>query len=240
MEISKIDYELLKKKYPNNLDEILNKINNDYPVQYLIGNVNFYGYQINVDERVLIPRFETEMLVDETIKLIKKLIDNPKIIDICTGSGCIAIALSKEFNKKVNAIDISNDAIKLAKKNTILNKANVIYYQKDIKTCSFDNKYNVLISNPPYVKLNEKVDPKTKYEPSIALYANNNGLEFYDIILKQSLNILEDRCIIAFEIGCTQKNDIINLINKYYPNGRIITKKDLNNLDRYIFIINGG
>ena len=240
MEISKIDLELLKEKHPHNLDEIIEKINNNYPIQYLIGNVNFCGYQINVDERVLIPRFETELLVDETIKLIKEYIDNPKIIDICTGSGCIAITLSKELNIKVDAIDISKDAIDIAKENALLNKANVTYYEKDIRKNTINNKYNVLISNPPYVKLDEEVDPKTKYEPSIALYANNNGLEYYDIILKQSLNFLEDKSIIAFEIGCTQKDDIINMIKKYYPNSIIIPKKDLNNLDRYIFVINGG
>lgn len=238
MDISKVDYELLKEKYPNNLDEIIDKINNNYPIQYLIGNVNFYGYQINVDERVLIPRFETELLVDETIKLIKQLDINPRIIDVCTGSGCIAITLSKELNVNVDAIDISKPALDLATENAILNKANVTYYHKDIRNCIFDKKYNVLISNPPYVSKNEEVDPKTNYEPSIALYADNEGLEFYDIILKQSKNILEDRNIIAFEIGCTQTNKINSLIKEYYPYSNILTKKDLNNLDRYIFIIN--
>ena len=239
MKISKINYELLKEKYSNNLDEALKRIEINYPIQYLIGNVNFYGYQINVDERVLIPRFETELLVDETIKLIKEQQLNPKIIDICTGSGCIAITLSKELNTKVDALDISNEALDLAKENAKLNNADVTFYNKDIKNCSFDNKYNVLISNPPYVRHDEEVDPKTKYEPSIALYADNNGLEFYDIILKQSVDILEDKSIIAFEIGCTQRKDIVNMIKKYYPNSNIITKKDLNHLDRYIFVING-
>ena len=238
MDISKQDLELLKEKYPNNLDEILDKINNNYPIQYLIGNVNFYGYQINVDERVLIPRFETEYLVDETIKLIKEYQIDPKIIDICSGSGCIAITLSKELNTIVDAIDISKDAIDLAKENATLNNAKVNYIEMDIKNNIIEEKYNVLISNPPYVKLDEEVDPKTKYEPSIALYANNNGLEFYEIILKQSLDILEDKSIIAFEIGSTQKEDLTNITKKYYPNSTIITKQDLNNLDRYIFVIN--
>ena len=240
MEISKIDYELLKDKYKDNLDEALNRIENNYPIQYLIGNVDFCGYQINVDERVLIPRFETETLVDETIKLIKKEQLDPKIIDICSGSGCIAITLSKELNTKVDALDISNDALDVAKENAKLNNADITFYNMDIKNCTINNKYNVLISNPPYVRKEEEVDPKTKYEPSIALYADNKGLEFYDIILKQSLNLLEDKSIIAFEIGCTQKNDIIEMVKKYYPNSNIIAKKDLNHLDRYIFVIKGG
>ena len=102
--ISNVDFEILKSMYPNNIDEVIQKLNNHYPVQYLIGNVNFYGYQIFVDERVLIPRFETEGLVEETLKLIKFKNITPKIIEIGTGSGCIAIALSKELNTHVTAL----------------------------------------------------------------------------------------------------------------------------------------
>lgn len=236
--LSDIDYNLLKSIYPNNMDEILSKLKSNYPVQYLIGYVDFYGYKINVDNRVLIPRFETEGLVNETIKLIKENINNPKIIDIGTGSGCIAITLSKELNIKVDAIDISKPALDLATENAILNTANINFYQKDIKNCTFDSQYNVIISNPPYVKENSEVDPKTKFEPQNALFAKDNGLEFYEAILKQSLNILEKRNLIAFEIGCDEAESIKDLAKKYYPNSIIIIKKDLANLDRYIFIVN--
>ena len=236
--LSDIDYNLLKSIYPNNMDEILSKLKSNYPVQYLIGYVDFYGYKINVDNRVLIPRFETEGLVNETIKLIKENINNPKIIDIGTGSGCIAITLSKELNIKVDAIDISKPALDLATENAILNTANINFYQKDIKNCTFDSQYNVIISNPPYVKENSEVDPKTKFEPQNALFAKDNGLEFYEAILKQSLNILEKRNLIAFEIGCDEAESIKDLAKKYYPTSIIIIKKDLANLDRYIFIIN--
>jgi release factor glutamine methyltransferase len=236
--LSDIDYNLLKSIYPNNMDEILSKLKSNYPVQYLIGYVDFYGYKINVDNRVLIPRFETEGLVNETIKLIKENISNPKIIDIGTGSGCIAITLSKELNIKVDAIDISKPALDLATENAILNTANINFYQKDIKNCTFDSQYNVIISNPPYVKENSEVDPKTKFEPQNALFAKDNGLEFYEAILKQSLNILEKRNLIAFEIGCDEAESIKDLAKKYYPNSIIIIKKDLANLDRYIFIVN--
>ena len=236
--LSDIDYNLLKSIYPNNMDEILSKLKSNYPVQYLIGYVDFYGYKINVDNRVLIPRFETEGLVNETIKLIKENINNPKIIDIGTGSGCIAITLSKELNIKVDAIDISKPALDLATENAILNTANINFYQKDIKNCTFDSQYNVIISNPPYVKENSEVDPKTKFEPQNALFAKDNGLEFYEAILKQSLNILEKRNLIAFEIGYDEAESIKTLAKKYYPNSIIIIKKDLANLDRYIFIVN--
>ncbi len=236
--ISDLDFSILKKLYPNNMDDIIKKLNANYPVQYLIGNVNFYGYQINVDERVLIPRFETEWLVDKTIKLIKELDLKPKIIDICTGSGAIAIALSKELDCEVTALDISKPAIDLAIENTILNNANVKYLIKDIKNCDIEGKYNVIISNPPYLKKEDKVAPQTKYEPQISLYANDNGLEFYKIIIDKSRSILEDRFLIAFEIGDLEGDDIINYAKTVYPNANIFCQKDLNNYERYLFIVN--
>jgi release factor glutamine methyltransferase len=205
--ISEIDYQLLKTKYPNNFNEIINKIKNNYPVQYLIGDVDFYGYKINVDNRVLIPRFETEMLVNETIKLIKERNIMPKIIDIGTGSGCIAITLSKELKTTVTAIDISKPALELASLNASINGANVKFFQKDIKNCTFEDTYNVLISNPPYVKLTSVVDPKIKYEPQNAIFAQDNGLEFYKAILSQSKTFLEKSNLIAFEIGSDEKNE---------------------------------
>ena len=238
--ISNTDYELLKKLYPNNMDEIIKKINDDYPIQYLIGDVDFYGYQIKVDERALIPRFETEGLVDNLIKLIKNETNyHPlKILEIGTGSGCIAITLSKELDTTVDALDISKDAIDLASSNAVLNNASVNFALGDIKNCSINKKYNILVSNPPYVKYDEPVDPATKYEPQNALFANNNGLEFYEIILKRSKEFLETRNIIAFEIGCTEGEDITNITKLYYPNAFIQVKKDLAGKDRYIFIIN--
>lgn len=238
--ISNTDYELLKKLYPNNIDEIIKKINDDYPIQYLIGDVDFYGYQIKVDERALIPRFETEGLVDNLIKLIKNETNyHPlKILEIGTGSGCIAITLSKELDTTVDALDISKDAIDLASSNAVLNNASVNFALGDIKNCSINKKYNILVSNPPYVKYDEPVDPATKYEPQNALFANNNGLEFYEIILKRSKDFLETRNIIAFEIGCTQGEDITNIAKLYYSNAFIQVKKDLAGKDRYIFIIN--
>ena len=238
--ISNTDFELLKKLYPNNMDEIIKKINNDYPIQYLIGDVDFYGYTIKVDERALIPRFETEGLVDNLIKLIKTQTNYPalKILEIGTGSGCIAITLSKELDTTVDALDISKDAIDLASSNAILNNANVNFALGDIKNCTISKKYNILVSNPPYVKYDEPVDPATKYEPQNALFALNNGLEFYEIILKRSKEFLVSKNIIAFEIGCTEGQDITNIAKSYYPNAYIQVKKDLAGKDRYIFIIN--
>ena len=219
-------------------DEQKEKLKSNYPIQYLLGSVNFYGYEFKVDERVLIPRYETEYLVDDTIKLIKEHIKEPKIIDLCTGSGCIAISLAKELNTSVDALDISLDAINLAKENAVNNNVVINYINEDIKSFNTNKKYNVIISNPPYVRLDEQVDLETKYEPQIALFAGDNGLEFYKIILDKSKDLLEDKNIIAFEIGDKQGNSIKEYALNIYPNANIIIKKDLNNLERYVYIIN--
>ena len=236
--ISDNDLKLLKELYPDAYEEKLKKLDNNYPIQYLIGFVDFYGNKINVDERVLIPRFETEYLVSDTLKLIKDNIKEPKIIDLCTGSGCIAISLAKELNTEVDALDISNDAISLAKENASINDVNINFIEKDVKEFNTDKKYNVIISNPPYVKVDEYVGEETKYEPQIALFAKDNGLEFYKIILELSKKILEKESILAFEIGSNQGEDLKTIASNYYPNSNIIIKKDLNNLDRYMYIIN--
>ena len=235
---SKKDLELLKKIDEQNYECNLEKLKNNYPIQYLIGYVDFYGYKIKVNENVLIPRFETEYLVDDTLKLIKKYVDNPKVIDICTGSGCIAISLSKELNQRITALDISKDALEIAQENAKENNADIEFINQDIKEFNPKEKYNVLISNPPYVKEDEEIDEETKHEPKIALYAKENGLEYYKIILKKSTIFLDKKNLIAFEIGATQKESIIKLAKEIYPNSKIITKQDLNNLDRYIYIIN--
>lgn len=235
---SNTDLKLLKEIYHNNFDDIQKKLKDNYPIQYLIGYVNFYGYKISVNENVLIPRFETEYLVDDTIKLINIYIKEPKIIDIGTGSGCIAISLSKKYNTIVDAIDISKAAIKVANINSINNKAKINFINKDIKKFNSKKLYNVIISNPPYVKIGSVVDKETKYEPQNALYANDNGLEYYKIILEKSINMLEKRNIISFEIGKDQGKEVVSIAKKYYPESKTILKKDLNGIDRYIYIIN--
>lgn len=235
---SKMDLDLLKKLYPNNFEDQLEKLEKNYPIQYLIGYVDFYGYKIYVNEDVLIPRFETEYLVKDTIKYIKNYIDNPNIIDVGTGSGCIAIALSKELNVKINALDISKRALKTAKKNAKINNADITLINEDIKNYTSDKKYNVLISNPPYVPKNSNVDLETMYEPQNAIFADDNGLEFYNIILQKSKQLLTKKNIIAFEIGINQGVAITKLARIYYPNSNIIVKRDLNDIDRYVYIIN--
>lgn len=225
-------------KVSKNIDEDYKKLTEGYPIQYLIGYVNFYGYKIQVNEDVLIPRYETEYLVEKTIKYIKQFINNEniKILDIGCGSGAISISLSKELNLEVDGVDISDNAIKVAKFNVKDNNAKVNIFKSNIFS-NVKDKYSVIISNPPYIDKSEKImDMVYKYEPHLALFADNNGLYFYDKILKEAKNYLESKYIIAFEIGCTQAQDIVSLANKYLSNIKVVVEKDLSNKDRYIFI----
>ncbi len=236
--LGEADYNELKKKYQGeNLDIALNKIKEGYPVQYLIGNVNFYGSMIKVSESVLIPRYETEFLVD----LIKKGINNNeslKILDIGTGSGCISISLAKIFiNSQITGIDISSDAISVANENKGLNKvSNVEFVNKDLFTIDNFEDFDVIVSNPPYVSLTEDVGIETKYEPQNAIFANNNGLIFYEDIIKK-VSISQRVKHIFFEIGMNQKEEVENLCNIYLKDYNVFSYKDLAGKNRYIHIV---
>lgn len=226
-------------KVSKDIKKDIEKLKEHYPIQYLIGYVNFYGYKINVTEDVLIPRYETEFLVEKTIKYINNYFSKEiKILDIGTGSGAISISLSKELQTQVDAVDISKKALEIAKINVIENNANVNLFESNIFS-NVKNKYNVIISNPPYISKSEKImDSVYKYEPHLALFADDNGLFFYEGILRESNKYLEDKFIIAFEIGYMQGKNIIDIAKKYYKDSKIILEKDLSGKDRYIFIIN--
>ena len=235
------DINLIEKYVPKKKQKkALNLLKKGYPVQYIIGDVEFMGITIKVNKNVLIPRFETEYLVDDLVKYINEFgFKNPYIIDMGTGSGCISIALKKLIPlSSVLGIDKSFNAITVAKKNAKLNNLDIKFKVKSIERFNSTKKYDILVSNPPYVTKNEYVDEKTKYEPQKALYAKDNGLYFYKLILKNSHKYLNRKNIIAFEIGSKQANDIIDIAKSEYPKAQIIHKNDLNNLNRYIYIIN--
>lgn len=235
--ISLPDWELLLTKY--SMEYIAQKLNENYPVQYLIGNVDFYDNIINVNENVLIPRYETELLVENTIKILKKKnINNPKILDIGTGSGCIAISLAKNLPSEVTAIDISKKAIDVAKSNAEVNNIDINFIEKDILNEEIIGNYDLIISNPPYIKEGDTVDPQTKYEPQNALFAEHEGLIFYEEIIKKSVGHLNKNGILAFEIGMEQGDTVKEIVDKYYPNSEFILKQDYTNRDRMVFILN--
>lgn len=238
--ITKLDWELLKTKHLKIDNKIINKINKGYPIQYLIGDVDFFDCLIKVNKHVLIPRFETESLVEKAIKEIKEHFDKKlRIIDFGTGSGCIAIKLAKEFdNSEVFAIDKSKKAIKLAKENAKINNVNISFFVSKFDKFK-EKEFDILISNPPYIAKNGEIsDNVKKYEPKTALFAKENGLFYYDQILNQAKKILNKRNIIFFEIGYNQKDNLTEIIKKHYPLAKIKFDKDYNKMDRFCTIYN--
>jgi len=235
------EIEYLKKYLPKdkNMEEAIIRLKKGEPVQYIVGDVNFYGNIIKVDKNVLIPRPETEFLVEKTKELIEKIFNNKKIsiIDIGTGSGCIAITLKKLFPSNIiTASDISKEALNVAINNAKNNNVIINFIQSDIFN-NIKDSYDCIISNPPYLTNDDFVmDIVKNNEPNIALYAKDNGLYFYNEIIKQSKEHLKDNYLIAFEIGENQKEEITKIAKYYYPDANIVAEKDLNNLDRYIFI----
>lgn len=234
------DIEYLEKYLDrNNLEDGIKRLKRGEPVQYIVGNIDFYGLLFDIDKNVLIPRFETEELVGQTIQYVKKRFQSRiDILDIGTGSGCIAITLEKKLNANVDAIDISTSALKVAEKNKIKNNSNVHFFESDIYS-NVVKKYDLIISNPPYIGNNEEIMEIVKNnEPSIALYGGDDGLYFYRKILKEAKKYLKEKSMIALEIGSFQEMEIRKIIDLYFPKSIVISKKDYNQLDRYIFIFN--
>lgn len=208
------------------------------PIQYIIGNVNFYGNIINVNENVLIPRFETELLCEKTIKKIKELYPNKKvdILDMGTGSGCIAITLKKELDVNVVAIDISPEALEVAKENAKTNSVDITFINADMTTYK-DKLYDIIISNPPYIRYDEEIMNIVKdNEPHIALYADDEGLYFYKKIIDNIPLITKENYLIAFEIGELEANSIVSYAKDKLTSINISVDKDYSGKDRFIFI----
>ena len=233
------DLEYLKKYYKGNIEEAIERLNKGEPVQYIVGEVDFCGNILKVDKNVLIPRFETEELVDETTKFIKEHFSKPvDILDIGTGSGAIAITLKKNVDFNVTATDISKEAIVVAKENAISNNVDIDFINTDIYK-EVNKKFDIIISNPPYISFSEEImDIVKNNEPHIALYAKDNGIFFYKEILKNIKTIIKDKYLISFEIGETQYDNIKTLKEKYLPDSNITCKKDMQGRDRMVFITN--
>lgn len=234
------ELEYLKRYYRGNIDDAIQRLNAGEPVQYIVGDVDFYGNIIKVDKRVLIPRPETEELVEKTIKLIKnKFTDHINIIDLGTGSGCIPITLKKELPMiEMSAVDISTDALDVALENAIINHVDINFIHSDMFS-NVNGKYEVIISNPPYIRYDETImDIVKDNEPHLALYAANSGLYFYEEILKNCSDYLKEQFLIAFEIGEEQGQAIVELVNKYLSDVNVWVEKDFRQLDRYVFIEN--
>lgn len=241
--MTELDYRLLLEKYGDTslLKEALKKIDDDYPVQYLIGNVDFLGCPILVDERVLIPRFETELLAEKLIKYIReKSLDKAKVLDLCTGSGCIAVSVKSRCKDTLMwAVDKSLDALEVAKENAKLNGVEIFFLEGDVLKSELpDEVFDVIVANPPYVLKDEIVSANTKFEPQIALYPGKDDIVFYKKILEYAEGHVREKSLIVFEIGSTQAERISNYARQFFPKSHILIQKDYAGLDRFIFIFN--
>ena len=213
------------------------------PIQYIIGYQTFYGYEYVVDERVLIPRYETEELVENVILLYDEYFSGEKVdvCDIGTGSGAIAITLAlEESNMNVMASDISSEALEVAEENNRKYLGNVKFVLGDMVEPLYGNKFDIIVSNPPYIPDSEHVMSLVKdNEPNIALFGGNDGLKFYRIIVENLHKIAKEKFILAFEHGYDKNKEIEELILSHYPNAKVVHKKDMQGKDRMSFAIVG-
>lgn len=231
------------EKFKNHFEEQLTKyLKHDIPVQHLIGHAYFYGHAFLVNEHVLIPRSETEQLVEEVLYLYDQYFEHEKVrvLDLGTGSGCIGLTLSlEEKNMDVSVSDISIKALEVAKNNSEKLNADVSIIHSDL----FENikgTFDIIVSNPPYIPDEEALDNIVKKEPDVALFGGSLGVDFYEKILKQIKPFLKEKALIAFEHGYMQNDVIRAFVKKHLPNAIVIQKKDLQQKDRFTFVGLGG
>lgn len=227
----------LTKTQENKLINCINKIKGGYPLQYITNQQYFMGLSFYVDENVLIPQPDTEILVETVIKNITELgiknkfdLGNMKVLDLCTGSGAIAISIKKYLPEvQVFASDISKNALKIAQKNANNNKVKINFIESNM----FENiseTFDVITSNPPYIKTEEirKLSKQVQNEPKLALDGGKDGLDFYKIIAKEAPKHLNKNGVILMEIGYDQGQAVTNLfknskcIKDYAGNSRVV------------------
>lgn len=220
-------------------NSVLEKLEKEIPIQYILGNAHFYGLEFEVNENTLIPRPETEELVEWIIKN-NEFSEEIKILDIGTGSGCIAISLAKNLpHAKVFAIDVSEKALETAKRNALKNETEVTFLLKNIlETEDLEQQFDIIVSNPPYVRNLEKEEIKKNvldYEPHLALFVeDNNALIFYRKISELAQKNLTENGQLYFEINQYLGTEMIDLLEvKNFKN--IELRKDIYENDRMIF-----
>ena len=222
------------------VEEIYTKLANHIPAQYIIGHAEFFGMQLKVDERVLIPRPETEELVE--LILAENLKDNLKVLDIGTGSGAIALALAKNRpDWSVTAADISQDALDLSLENAKAQNLNLSFIKSDCFS-EISAKYDIIVSNPPYISRADEVEVGLNVlhsEPHLALFADEDGLAIYRRIAEDSKDYLNDGGKIYLEIGYKQGQSVPALFMENLPEKRVRTLKDQFGQDRMVVIDDG-
>lgn len=207
------------------------------PVQYIIGSEEFYGRKFIVNEEVLIPRPETEELVYETLKRINKR--DLKVVDIGTGSGAIAITLKLEQpSLSVYASDIAGESLKIAQENATLLGAEVEFVQGDLLKPFRGQSFDVVISNPPYIPVSDietMSEVVTEHEPHRALFAGEDGLDFYRRFMVELPEVIAPKAMVGFEIGAGQGEAVADLFKKAFVNVKVEILNDINGKDRMVF-----
>ncbi len=235
------DQEMPKEAYQCFLKDVDAYIKKNTPVQHLIGHEYFYGYCFHVNPDVLIPRYETEELVTNVLDYMDSFFDDSplKVVDIGTGSGCIAISLKKERpTLTVHASDISEKALKVAQKNAESLEAEVVFKPGDMTSPWVGETFDVIVSNPPYLKNGEEVQSIVLHnEPHVALFGGDDGLKYYRRLFEEAPAILNKRYFIALEHGFDSAKAILKMAKKLLPGTEIFQKKDMQGKDRMTFIV---
>lgn len=190
-----------------------------YPLQYLLGEWEFYGYPFRLNENVLIPRPDTETLIENVLDICRRQgMKSPKIADLCSGSGCIAITLKKELPlAEVHAVELSEGAIEVIRENAALNRADIRIVKGDVlkrETAEMFRGFDIIVSNPPYVTAEEmaQLQREVRYEPEMALYGGDDGLDFYRIMTKLWKGSLSENGLLLYEYGDGQQEDVKNIL----------------------------
>ena len=232
------DNEPLTRQQEDKFFDGISKLSKDIPIEHITHKKEFMKLDFFVDENVLIPRQDTETLVEEVIEIAKK-INSKKILDLCTGSGAIAISLAKYLpNTQVTALDISSKALEVAKLNAKTNnvESQITFVESNLLENLPKEKYDIIVSNPPYIKQDiiKELDREVQKEPHIALDGGKDGLDFYRKIIDSGYEYLKYGGYLCLEIGYDQKEEVMNLLDN---NGQYINKiciKDLYDNDRVI------
>lgn len=226
-----------------NYQEMLKKIvDEDMPYQYLLGEAWFYGYRFHVNEATLIPRFDTERLIDcvHSLRETRQLVKQADVLDLGTGSGAIAVTLAKEFpDLNLTAVDISSDALAVAKENAYFHQVTIEWIKGDMLDAVAQRKFDLIISNPPYISENE-IDEMgadvLKYEPKLALFAKDDGYYYYKQFARHIQSFMKADGILLMECGSHQAAKIISLFKKSNPKAEVKSIKDYNGIDRIIYV----
>lgn len=217
-----------------NFEKHLEELIAGKPIQYITNSQEFFGLDFYIDENVLIPQPDTEILVEEIIEICKYREDAPKILDICTGSGAIAVTLAKQIKVEMVASDISSKALEIAEKNAKRHGVNIELTQSDMFE-KINQKFDMIVSNPPYIetKTIESLSPEVKNEPQIALDGGEDGLKFYRVLAQKAKDYLKENGVLAVEIGYNQRESVLEIFrNAGFCD--IYAKQDLAGKDRIV------